>query len=262
MLTRTIAGPQGRLHVSADIDKSLSATPIIFLHADAGDLDHWKHIRAALADRPTVAFDRRGHGASDPPANGSYDHADSQNDIAAVADALGLQHFVLVAHSGGALSAYAFAGTHPARLAGLVLVDPPPDPSVMPQGLIEQTLIALRSEQYEQTVEQYYRSIAGADAKTVQIVLADLKATPRDTVIGAFAALATFDARAYAQEVPKPALSIIQPEFDMEGALHRIEPGFPSVAISDAGHWIHLAARDHFLRVLNEFLVTTPAGAQ
>ena len=84
----SVNGQQGQLNVSADPQTRLSVPPIVFLHSDAGSIRHWTEIRAAFRDRTTVAFDRRGHGASDPPRNGKFDHEDALTDIAAVADAL------------------------------------------------------------------------------------------------------------------------------------------------------------------------------
>ncbi len=249
-----IRGPQGALNLASDPGGKGAA--LLFVHADAGTLHQWDEVRAALSsDHPRAAIDRRGHGKSDFPANGSFAPGDAAADLAAGADAAGLDRFVLIGHSGGALVALAFAHLHPRRVRGLVLVDPPPDPAILPKDLIEGTMRALRSDQYDTTLEQYYRSIAGNDPKVVDIVLSDARATPKATVIGTFAALAAFKPNDFVGRYKGPALSIIQPEYDVDGALHRIGD-FGHAAISGAGHWIHLGAKDRFLEVLRQFLAS------
>ena len=77
-----------------------------------------------LAHLPTwiraLAPSQRGHGESERPAD--YRARDFSEDIAAFADALGLDRFVLVGHSMGATNAQRFAIDHPDRVRGLILV--------------------------------------------------------------------------------------------------------------------------------------------
>ena len=251
---RFAEGPQGKLFTSMSL-RTGKSTPILFVHSDGGTLHHWDSIRAKLnAYFSTVAFDRRGHGQSDAPRNHSFATADAAADITAVANAAKLERFVLVGHSGGAVTAFAFAGLYPQRLSGLVLVDPPPDPAILPPGMIEETLKALRGKDYAATVEKYFRSIAGDDKSVADRIVADALATPRETIIGLFETTTSFDPKSYAGLIQCPSLSIIQSQYDIEGALHRIPPGFPHVAIDGAGHWIHLVKPEQFLSSLQEFL--------
>lgn len=244
-------GPQGRLSVS--ISAQGAGDPILFVHSDGGTLRHWDDIRNRLNDRTTAAFDRRGHGQSASPNNGSFDQTEGADDIAAVADNFAFSKFILVAHSGGAANAFVFATAHPERLSGLVLVDPPGDPQALPAGMMEQQLAAMESD-YLATVESYYRSIAGNNPVVVERVLADVRSTPPKTIIGSLKALSGFRPRQVAAQLPRPALSIVQSRFDVEGALHRIAPGFRHVVIDGAGHWIQLGAPDEFADALSSFL--------
>lgn len=247
---RKIEGPQGRLNLSEQPEGSHA--PILFVHSDGGTLHHWDLIRDRLADRPTAAFDRRGHGKSDPPKSGSFAAADAASDITAAADALGWDRYFLVAHSGGAVTALAYASHEPDRLLGLVLVDPPPDPKVLPPGMIEEQMEKLSGPNYEKTVEAYYRQIAGENHTVADRLVRDIKVTPKQTVIGTFEAMSRFNPRDFLN-YEGPALSIIQPQNDTDGALHRIA-SMQHVEIDGAGHWIHLAAPDRFLDCLEEFL--------
>jgi len=171
-----------------------------------------------------------------------------------------LDRFALIGHSGGALTAWAFAARNGGRVAGLLLVDPPVDPSTLPRGVIEQTLTAMRGPDYAQVAEKYYRSIAGTNMPVVERIVAEARATPQTTLVGCFEALRDFDPHRLAGQYSGPTLSIIQPQNDVKGALHRLAPGWPHVTISGTGHWIQLDAIDLFLDHAKQFLAKLPPG--
>jgi len=114
----TVAGPAGRLMALADGDGGI---PILFVHDLASDRTHWAETQHGLATR-SVAFDLRGLGESGG-AHGPFGVEAAVEDVAAVADALLPQKFVLVGHGFGAAVAGAFASYYPERLAGLLYVE-------------------------------------------------------------------------------------------------------------------------------------------
>ena len=251
-----VKGPQGKLHVSVAGDHK-ETLPVLMLHADLGTLAQWDEVRAGLSDRyPTVAFDRRGHGQSDSPRDGSFRHEDAARDVLAVTDALGIQRFILVGHSGGALTAWSCAVAAPTRVAGLLLVDPAIDARTLPAGMVEGVLTAMRGPDYRKVTEDYYRSIAGSNQIVADRVVAEALATPQATIVGGFEALRDFDPHRFAGAYRGAMLSIIQPKMDIDGALHRIDPAIAHIAIPDTGHWIQLDAPGPFLDRANEFLST------
>ncbi|WP_394828397.1 alpha/beta fold hydrolase [Pendulispora albinea] len=101
-------------------------TKVVFLHGLVMDnLSSWyftvANAVAAFAD--VVLYDLRGHGMSDRPASG-YTADDMVLDLCGVLDAtVGDAPVILVGNSYGAFLAVQFALRHPARVAGLVLVD-------------------------------------------------------------------------------------------------------------------------------------------
>src|SRR5262245_35390132 len=110
-----IKGPQGALNLATD--EAGGNVSIVFAHSDAGTLHHWDGVRADLASQfATAALDRRGHGKSEFPANGSFAPSDGAGDIEAAANAAGFDRFVLVGHSGGALVAMCYAHFSPDRV--------------------------------------------------------------------------------------------------------------------------------------------------
>lgn len=73
-----------------------------------------------------IAYDARGHGASDPGE--TYDYESLAADLGRVLDEAGVQRAVLAGASMGAHTALRFALDRPERVAGLVVVTPAYDP--------------------------------------------------------------------------------------------------------------------------------------
>ncbi|MEQ5787124.1 alpha/beta hydrolase [Erythrobacter sp. NFXS35] len=100
------------------------APAIVLLHGSNADLHTWEPWVAALKDDyRVIRFDQVGHGLTGPDPAHDYSRANYVADIAEVADALGLNRFILGGNSMGGKHALAFAVAHPERVAGLVLVD-------------------------------------------------------------------------------------------------------------------------------------------
>jgi pimeloyl-ACP methyl ester carboxylesterase len=114
-----------RLHVQR-LGAPSARPPVVFLHGLVMDnLSSWFFTAANTAAKTgeVVLYDLRGHGLSERPRQG-YGLAEHVADLAGLLDALGLPGPVtLVGNSFGGLLAVAFARAHPARTAGLVLVD-------------------------------------------------------------------------------------------------------------------------------------------
>ena len=162
MLTlRGIEGPQGQLAID---DASSGGLPVLFVHADGGNFTQWREALDRLRlRRRAIALALRGHGRSARPADGDLSVGGRSADIAAVVDALGLECFVLVGHSGGGVVALQYTAQNAANVAGLLLVDPATDGRQFPPDKREQFMHLLRSPEYVKTADDYYRSIAGTN---------------------------------------------------------------------------------------------------
>lgn len=100
------------------------APAIMLLHGSNADLHTWEPWAQALkADYRVIRFDQVGHGLTGPDPRHDYSRSNYVADILEVADALGLDRFILGGNSMGGKHALAFAVAHPERVAGLVLVD-------------------------------------------------------------------------------------------------------------------------------------------
>lgn len=100
------------------------APTIVLLHGSNADLHTWQPwVEQLRGEYRIVRFDQIGHGLTGPAPDGGYSTAAFVKTVDQVADALGLEKFVLGGNSMGGGIALAYAITHPGRLDGLILVD-------------------------------------------------------------------------------------------------------------------------------------------
>jgi len=101
-----------------------SAPPLILVH---GGLDHcrnWDAIARELQPHfHIMAPDLRGHGDSEWAKGSSYSLADHVYDLSRLIRAAGLQDPALVGHSMGGMVSLAYAGTYPAQVSRLGILD-------------------------------------------------------------------------------------------------------------------------------------------
>ncbi len=123
---RSITGSSG-LDLNL-LEWSTEGVPLLLLHGFGNEAHIWDDFAPSVAPYyRTLALDHRGHGASAWDPDGNYGYETLADDVEAVTAALEIDRFVLVGHSlGGRVSTF-FAGRHPDRLAGLVLVDIGPE---------------------------------------------------------------------------------------------------------------------------------------
>jgi len=195
----------------------------------------------------------RGHGRSEPPKDGDYMIASMASDIAAVVDSLKLDRFVLVGHSMGGGVALTYAGAHPKRVAGLVLLDPIGDGKQIPAGEARVFLAALETD-YENASRKHWSEVGGSDSAVRARLMADLQATPRDAVVQGLRSVMQFDPRPHLDCYRGPIWSIVTPHNDQPFSLHRVGKGFPYKIVQGTGHWIQLDKPDDVNRLLDEFL--------
>jgi esterase len=110
------------------------APPLVLLHGITGHARTWDRLASGLVSRwHIIALDQRGHGDSDVAPDGDYGVGPMADDLAVVADRLGLGRFTLLGLSMGGRVALAYAGAFADRLERLVIVDIGPD--IHPPGL-------------------------------------------------------------------------------------------------------------------------------
>lgn len=111
------------------------APAIILLHGSSADLHTWEPWALALkGEYRVIRYDQIGHGLTGPALDGDYQLASFVDDVDQVADALGLESFILGGNSMGGWVSMGYALEHPQRLSGLMLVDASGSPVRRPEG--------------------------------------------------------------------------------------------------------------------------------
>lgn len=124
--SRKVPGADGLpIHV---LEWSDEGVPLVLLHGFGNEAHIYDDFAPKIAPYyRTVAIDLRGHGDSGHDPERRYDYPFHVRDLECATAALGIGRFVLLGHSLGGRIAMFFAGAHPERMAGLVLVDSAPE---------------------------------------------------------------------------------------------------------------------------------------
>jgi pimeloyl-ACP methyl ester carboxylesterase len=237
-------------------DGGTGGTPVLFIHSAAGSTEHWTAQLAHLRGRGrrAIAVDLRGHGRSKPPADGDYAIAALAGDLEAVLEHLGLSRVILVGHSLGGTVAAEFAGRHPGRVAGLLLLDPASDGRTIPDAEGRQLMAALEADAHAAT-EQYWSMLIKPSTEAVRERLFDgLRRTRPEAIREPLRDLLSFDPAGPLSRYRGPRLSIISALGEVPGAYHVLAPDLPHRKMDGVGHWLHFDRPDEINRLIDEFL--------
>ncbi|MBU8900281.1 alpha/beta hydrolase [Corallococcus sp. H22C18031201] len=240
----------------ATLDEGSGGTPVVFVHSLGGSARQWAaQVRHLRASRRVIAVDLSGHGRSAPPPQGRFDLEGLGEELARTLEGLGVRRAVLVGHSFGADVVLACAAAHPERVAGVLLVDPVPDV----QGLEDAMafVAALDSDAYAQVLEAYWQqALAGARPEVAREVMAQLRATPRESVVGGFRAMLTFDPVVALRRYAGPALSVVTPPNATPRSLHVLSSTLAHQVVPGTSHWLQMDAPESFDTILDTFLAS------
>lgn len=142
------------------LEWSQEGVPLVLLHGHGNEAHLWDDFAPCVAPHYRVlAVDQRGHGDSDWDPEGRYDADAMTDDLECLTASLGIERFVLVGFSMGGRVSMTFAGRHPDRLAGLVLVDIGPELDM--RGVLRiQGEIAEQREPVFGNIEEYARLLS------------------------------------------------------------------------------------------------------
>lgn len=203
--------------------------PLVFLHALGRSASDWLPVMEALdADWRCVALDQRGHGESVRP--GVYSFELLEQDFRDFVDLLGLDRFVLVAHSMGGGVGWIFSEKTPERLEVLVIED-----SVVP------------------VAKHVYPEIPSSPPEPVNY---DWEVRRQ-----LFKQLNSPDPSWWRNlyRITVPTLIIAGSNLDDLEETARILPRAELTTI-DVGHWIHQTVPDVFVDMVESFLSRNRAG--
>ncbi len=236
--------------------------PVVLLHGNGGDRTHWTAALSHLAYRHrTVAFDLRGMGESDVPSDGSFALDDMVDDVARVADALGLGRFVLVGHSFGASVVAAACRRIPQRLLGALFLDGTGDVRGLPEAELQAWRFSMAPERFEDSVRNWFSQLlAPATPETRVRVLATLAQTPRAAYVGAMEQLFHFDPAGAVQCFAGPKALLAVRSLDGPLSLRASVPQLPCEFVDDVSHWLQLDRPDVVADALDRFLASVPGA--
>lgn len=245
-----VEGPSGAIYVNDGGGKE--GIPVVLLHSFGGDSSHWSsqmdHLRH---ERRALAMDLRGHGKSATPRDGDYSVDGFVKDLEVVVDKLGIKRFVLVGHSMGGSIAAKYAGLHPDRVAGLVLVGAP---GRIPAEQSKQIMGAIEAN-YDATMKQYWEKlVAGAQPHVRTQVLAQMDKVPKNDSLAIMRALFADDPLASLDRYKGPTLIVYTSQGNTPNDLQNVRPNLPKREITGTSHWPHLDKPKEFDAVLDDFL--------
>jgi pimeloyl-ACP methyl ester carboxylesterase len=180
----------------------------VLLHALActGLLTWYPCLDALRLRHRVVIFDQRWHGQG--IRDGAFRLEDCADDVAAVADALGIDRFVAAGYSMGTLVAQLAWRRHPDRVAGLVLAAGATHFADDPRRLESIRRVGFR---LERAAVRQRRAVADAIEHVVDDRWAwrQFRATTGAEVASVGAVLARFDSRPWIGEVDVPSAVVV-----------------------------------------------------
>lgn len=246
--TVSVSGPAGRLMATT---RGTGGIPLLFVHDLSGDRTHWAEVQQGLTTR-SIAFDLRGLGESSG-ASGPFGVEAAVEDVAAVADALLPQKFVLVGHGFGAAVAGAFASYYPERLAGLLYVEAAGDMRRRPKAEADAWLENFSAAKYGAFHEHWLAPLLlEAKEKTRSLVLQTLRTSRRESIAGNLESLLGYDPNKAFERFRGPT-HLLAADTGPE-TLRAQRPTLSHSVVPHASHWPMLDAPQWFHTELVRFL--------
>jgi len=170
---------------------------------------------------------------------------------------LDLDRFVLVGHSLGGAAAIAYAGAHPDRVAGLLLVG---TPGKIPEDQARRIMTSIESDYDKVTQEYWNRLLTDAQTEVRAQVSSEMGSLPKDAAISIIKATFAYDPLPALGRYPGPKLVIATPSGDTPNDLHHLLPGLPHHIMTGTSHWPHLDKPQEFNQLMDRFLTGIPSG--
>jgi pimeloyl-ACP methyl ester carboxylesterase len=228
--------------------------PVVFMHGVGGNHHFFDpQLSEFRSSRRVLAFDQRGCGGSADAPGGDYDLETRVRDLGIVLDVVRFEPVVLVGHGTGVQVVVRYAERNPARVAGLVLINPVsgnaeaariadlPEPEF--RGAIDRWLGTLVDGARPETREKVLASVGVARIPAMRAMLADAAAPDLSGSLAAY---------------PGPVLILAAPDEAVPGPL---PPSIKVRRLSAGSHWSTLDAVAEVKAELWEFLRPLDAAA-
>jgi 3-oxoadipate enol-lactonase len=231
-------------------------------------LDRWSsrpdpQIEALKGSYRILAYDTRGHGASDAPKS-EYTLEMLADDLKALLDALGVKNPHFCGLSMGGMIGQIFALKYPGVFKTLVLADTTSRFPAEAQPTWKQR-IQLAEEKGMQplvqpTLERWFtESFRASDPKPVEGIAKLIAATPVPGYVGCCHAIPKVNTTARLKEIRTPILILCGDKDPgtppaMSKEMHENAPGSKLVMVPDAAHLANLEQPAAFTKALRDFI--------
>jgi len=235
--------------------------PLVFIHGWTANRHRWDEQLGHFAGRyRVISLDLRGHGDSELTPH-PYTIDGLAREVLGLLDGLGVYRFVPVGHSMGGMIALTLALEHPERVERLVVVD---SVSRMMYSRDRRFLIFLsRLLPFRMFVAVNIRRAfkPGFPPAEVARYVAQAQSTPRQVVMGCFAAMGRFDVLDRASELKLPVLilhGLYDVQFPLRQALRMaVQVSDSLVKVLDTGHEAPAEDPEALTRAVDSFLRST-----
>ena len=148
-----------RFHYRDWTSQQVNAPDLVLLHGYTGHCRSWDAFAKVMTKQYRVlALDQRGHGETEWARADQYGTMEMVADLDAFVSALRLESFVLLGLSMGGMVAIAYAGTRPAQLERLVIVDIAPE--IASEGIRNIQQSVARSDVFDSVEDAFRRARA------------------------------------------------------------------------------------------------------
>jgi pimeloyl-ACP methyl ester carboxylesterase len=153
---------------------------LVFDHAWGDSSKDWESIAGKLSAQLSVCiYDRAGYGESDPGPLPRSPYANAR-ELRALLNVAGVQPpYVIAGHSSGGLNAQAFWELYPTDVAGLILLDPTPTPSLIRERFPEIWGLLLAEQENQQALAAQARLDSSAEAARLETMVSEDQETLR-----------------------------------------------------------------------------------
>lgn len=240
---------------------------IVLVHGWSCDSGYWDSQLDALAVAHTVVtLDLAGHGKSTTGGRKDWSMENFGADVAAVVQAVGAQHAVLVGHSMGGPVVLEAARRLPGRVLGIVGVDTFGDIAhPYPKEMTAPILKAMRRDFAKATADFADKSFftEHTDPVVRQWIVKDMASAPPKVAIPALEHLLALDYGPVLADLDVPIVAINAADSPTdEAAIRRLEPRFRVVPMDGVGHFLMMEKPALFNAMLLRIVDAWPLPAE
>jgi pimeloyl-ACP methyl ester carboxylesterase len=235
-----------------------SAPPLLLVHGWCCNSHDWDFSIAPLAQSyRVIAFDLRGHGQSNAPADLTYRLGDHMSDVVALLHHLGYDRDVrIVGHSMGGMITSALSVTKPELFKAFVVVDP----HYFSLDAMSKQVVGAYDAAGGDVVAvnlQFWPSLYGEEIPQWMKTwyLRRVEETPPHVTRGCVVGMSMEEHLELRKKSEIPRLAIHANEEDIEREKELGVKKFDEVVVmGGVGHWMHHARADEFNKILLDWL--------